>query len=194
MREIICAKCGVTVVTNRRNARYCSERCSQSSHYQRQHLRTIVCALTSCPAIIHAQNPRQMYCSRHCRNLDKRRDGKCADCQLPAVDGVRWCAEHKKRKSAWGKNRLRQLRVEIIAHYGGACACCGENQYEFLAVDHINNDGAAQRKQAVTQGTTFLYHVRKTWPDDLQILCHNCNMAKGFYGICPHRKMIRLVA
>ena len=21
-----------------------------------------------------------------------------------------------------------------------------------------------------------------------QVLCHNCNMSKGFYGYCPHEK------
>jgi hypothetical protein len=20
------------------------------------------------------------------------------------------------------------------------------------------------------------------------VLCHNCNMARGFYGVCPHEK------
>ena len=25
-------------------------------------------------------------------------------------------------------------------------------------------------------------------PKGFQILCHNCNMAKGFYGKCPHQK------
>jgi hypothetical protein len=24
--------------------------------------------------------------------------------------------------------------------------------------------------------------------DRYQLLCHNCNMAKGFYGLCPHQE------
>lgn len=28
------------------------------------------------------------------------------------------------------------------------------------------------------------------YPDGFQTLCHNCNMAKGFYGICPHKEKL----
>ena len=28
--------------------------------------------------------------------------------------------------------------------------------------------------------------IKNYYPKNLQILCHNCNMAKGFYGECPH--------
>lgn len=23
-----------------------------------------------------------------------------------------------------------------------------------------------------------------------QVLCHNCNMAKGFWGVCPHKEKL----
>jgi hypothetical protein len=26
------------------------------------------------------------------------------------------------------------------------------------------------------------------YPDTFQLLCHNCNLARGFYGTCPHQR------
>lgn len=30
---------------------------------------------------------------------------------------------------------------------------------------------------------------RNNYPNGFQVLCHNCNMAKGFYGKCPHQSI-----
>jgi hypothetical protein len=27
------------------------------------------------------------------------------------------------------------------------------------------------------------------FPDGFQVLCHNCNLAKGYYGECPHNSL-----
>ncbi len=32
------------------------------------------------------------------------------------------------------------------------------------------------------------------WPQGFRILCHNCNMARGFYGRCPHEQLLEEVA
>jgi hypothetical protein len=28
--------------------------------------------------------------------------------------------------------------------------------------------------------------IRENFPQGFRILCHNCNQARGYYGICPH--------
>lgn len=56
----------------------------------------------------------------------------------------------------------------------------------FLGIDHIHGGGNAER--ALNFGYAFylkLYKAERR--DDLQVLCHNCNFAKGMYGLCPHR-------
>lgn len=92
----------------------------------------------------------------------------------------------------------RRLREKAIAAYGGRCACCGETTYEFLAIDHVNNDGAQHRRDIGKQGGAHFYGWLQTndFPQDgrFQILCHNCNLAKGFYGTCPHQTVIRRAA
>jgi hypothetical protein len=78
------------------------------------------------------------------------------------------------------------------------CNCCGENFHvHFLAIDHIagkyemDNDpelkklGYTSRRQ---NEKLVRWIIKKNFPKGFQILCHNCNQSKGWYGICPHEK------
>ena len=92
--------------------------------------------------------------------------------------------KESRRKTQW------KLKNHIIGYYGGKCNCCGENEIRFLCIDHINNDGHKQREKGKYTGGTagFYYWIKKNdYPKDLQVLCYNCNMAKAFYKICPHK-------
>lgn len=85
----------------------------------------------------------------------------------------------------------RDLRAAALRAYGGLCQCCGENTYEFLAIDHIHGGGREDRESSGNSGWGFLLTLqREGFPQDrgLQVLCHNCNCAKGFYGACPHEE------
>lgn len=81
-------------------------------------------------------------------------------------------------------------KAELLRAYGGACKCCGERTPEFLAIDHIYNDGAAERREHKSSGTQFYRWLRRRgYPTNrYQLLCHNCNWAKSRYGGCPHQK------
>lgn len=76
----------------------------------------------------------------------------------------------------------QRLRTKALVLYGNKCVCCGETESKFLCFDHING-----RKKGDTRTSSSQYSrlIREN-PLDIQILCHNCNMAKGFYGRCPH--------
>lgn len=98
-----------------------------------------------------------------------------------------WVERNREKSRASGRASYRSLRLEAIAHYGGRCVCCGEDEVAFLALDHVNDDGAEQRREHGT-GYSFLRSLkRRGWPDDIQILCHNCNIAKA-HGGCPHQE------
>ena len=100
---------------------------------------------------------------------------------------VNWCRDcSADRLKEW----QYKIRLEIITHYGGQCVCCGESEFAFLAIDHINGGGNQWRK---TLTRSYMTIIRDTWPDDLQILCHNCNYAKGQYGQCPHEVGLKVV-
>lgn len=101
--------------------------------------------------------------------------------------------ENKSRRNNTAKLYLRALRQEMVKRYGGRCKCCGETIIEFLTIDHTNNDGAYDRKKNKGMIPTRL--KRFGWPKKgFQLLCYNCNCAKGAWGKCPHKnKKIKVV-
>ncbi len=105
----------------------------------------------------------------------------------------RWYSNNQERAYLQsleaGKRYRVRIRLQALRAYGGespACRCCGETIMEFLCLDHINGGGNKHRKES---GVLSMYEwcKRNNYPSGMfQILCHNCNMAKGFYGGCPH--------
>lgn len=99
----------------------------------------------------------------------------------------KWYANNREVSATRSRNAMRELRKEAVKAYGGKCACCGENRFEFLAIDHINGGGAKHRKELRAEGNTFTRWLKKNgWPEGFRILCHNCNSSIGYYGYCPH--------
>ncbi len=98
-------------------------------------------------------------------------------------------AAHREERLAYARARVIAERATVLQHYGGKCVCCGETEPKFLSLDHIKNNGGKHRKAIHAGGSSF-YHwvIKHDFPADLQLLCHNCNMAKGFYGQCPHQE------
>jgi hypothetical protein len=88
----------------------------------------------------------------------------------------------------WQRERHATLRAEMLAAYGAKCACCGESEPVFLELDHVNNDGAAHRREMGNCDQVMLSLRARGWPrDGFQILCCNCNQGKARNGgICPH--------
>lgn len=80
------------------------------------------------------------------------------------------------------------LRADVLRAYGEQCACCGESQKLFLAIDHIDNSGSEHRK-TVGSGDAFYRWLRANgFPPGFQTLCCNCNWGKHANGgICPHK-------
>lgn len=103
-----------------------------------------------------------------------------------------WAAansEYKARQNARAKLLHRTNRELAIALYGGACNCCDEARYEFLAIDHINGGGTKERKERFPNSQSFYKYISKNYlPEVYRILCHNCNSALGYYGFCPHQR------
>jgi hypothetical protein len=98
----------------------------------------------------------------------------------------------KARTKAWAK----KIREDVFNHYGSECVCCGERTPEFLCIDHANNGRGNPADRHGTSGGPMFYAwiKRNNYPDDLQVLCHNCNMAKALYGICPHQTSLEYTA
>jgi len=96
-----------------------------------------------------------------------------------------WRLLNRAEWNAKNKAYRDRIRAEVLAHYNNECACCQEGHSAFLGVDHIEGGGRQHRK--TLKGTSFYkWLIEKLFPAGFQVLCHNCNMAKGFYGVCPH--------
>lgn len=98
----------------------------------------------------------------------------------------RYRQTHKQRISDNQRRRLAGLRLRVFNKYGGVCSCCGEGEYKFLGIDHINGGGRKEREELSCYGVYRKLDKSPELLDGYRVLCHNCNMAIGFYGACPH--------
>ena len=87
-------------------------------------------------------------------------------------------------------NKIRRLK--LIELYGGKCVCCGETHPEFLTLDHIQGNGATERKRLGTSDSIYKKAIKMLNENEeearknYRLLCWNCNCALGHYGYCPH--------
>ena len=91
------------------------------------------------------------------------------------------------RRKLMGTGRRSWRRAAVLMAYGGRCACCFEERLELLTFDHIGGWGGEHRKlhgPAEVQRWISLHGT----PDAIQILCMNCNWARGQWGYCPHER------
>lgn len=97
------------------------------------------------------------------------------------------CNQCNKNHSNNSKRKWSSLKLKVLEHYGNKCVCCGEKNNKFLTIDHIYNNGGEHRKQI---GNRHIYKwiIDNSFPNDLQILCFNCNCGKSRNNnICPHK-------
>jgi hypothetical protein len=126
-----------------------------------------------------AKNRRMM------QNRVKRRlaASECRYCGTKVPKTTTWCDGCKAKQ----KRRRRQLKIDALAAYGGPiCKCCGEIEFHFLCVDHIDGGGRQHRREIKTDMYEWLRKMR--YPPGFQILCWNCNNGRQLNGgVCPHK-------
>ena len=109
-------------------------------------------------------------------------------------------ANQKKNRD---KPESKENRLKVLQYYSKrlsksnipCCNCCGLNSHiEFLTVDHIAGrqemDSEPELKKlkymSKLSGTALvIWIIKNNFPKGFQILCHNCNQTKGYYGKCP---------
>ena len=75
------------------------------------------------------------------------------------------------------KNKYIQIKQLVFDYYGGKCQLCNENNYIKLSLDHIDKNGRSQRRKILKKdsGTSFYKWILKNKPNNIRILCFNCN-------------------
>lgn len=141
----------------------------------------------------HANRSRKDGLCAWCKVCNRAHAKKYSDAhpQLYRDAAKKWRQNNLERSREKSRKWYSDLRLETLLHYGGSppkCACCGESQLEFLAIDHINGGGRQSRLKHGRGGQYFQRLRKLGWPEGYQVLCHNCNVAKSYYGACPHTK------
>ncbi len=119
---------------------------------------------------------------------DKRlvADGLCTSCYSKR----RYDQDPEKARQLSRESQKRgrdKLRTELLAAYGGKCACpkCPEGNPAFLTLEHVGGGGGEHRKQVGSHAYADLR--RRGFPQEgYALLCWNCNSASRFTGVCPH--------
>jgi hypothetical protein len=165
----ICVSCSKNEIKSRSLCGRCYQRFSKSGE------------LNSFPL----EPPRiKSQCKNHPTRLAVARK-LCDSCYRIVVRG---CPTQRARIQRYEKHRNKQLREQAIKFLGGICKCCGYTWLPALCIDHPNGDGARRRRGGEPTGDTLYLGIisGKFLSSDFQILCANCNIAKGIKLKCPH--------
>lgn len=206
----LCPSCGQKLENNRKICNNCLEK--NAPHHKRADTRipwTDRKKLGLCMGCGEQNSTKNLYCSKCSGKHQIRKtliykqriaNGLCGHC------GQRLLAKNKKRciiciykHNKWYSTSItrtknidenRLVKNQVVDNYGGKCNCCGETERTFLAIDHINGGGNIHRKRIKKLSSISFYRwlINEKFPDDFQILCHNCNMSKYLLGECAHNK------
>jgi hypothetical protein len=122
----------------------------------------------------------------------RKSNGLCIVCAKPSVTTICvGCLERSRIRKAKRYQRIvnsgqphpntakaHTAKLLVMNHYGPQCKSCQTSNLAFLTLDHIDNNGAAHRKQ--TNGGANLYSklITAGYPEGYQCLCWNCNYRK----------------
>lgn len=120
------------------------------------------------------------------------RKSRCIPCERARA--LQWERENMPQVLQRNREYLSRLRWTALVRYSKSeeptCACCGETELVFLAIDHIDNNGAEHRRSLSPDAPRSVHVIRELarqgWPEGFQVLCSNCNWAKHVLGACPH--------
>ena len=105
-----------------------------------------------------------------------------------------WKLKNKNWVVRDSKKYRDKLKIDALKAYSNndiKCACCGKREIDFLCLDHINDNGAKERKNnKYGSAGIFKWLKKNNYPKDvgLQVLCFNCNISKRINkGTCIHK-------
>lgn len=98
-----------------------------------------------------ASTGRQAQCKSCQRSYDLERYRTDPNRNAKAKERSRNGASRRYRANpglalAKSKEYRTRLKLEVLAHYGGKCACCSVTESIWLTIDHVDGGGAEHRK------------------------------------------------
>lgn len=95
--------------------------------------------------------------------------------------------KNREKIKLYNKQRRLSFKNIVLDKYGRSCVTCGFSDIRALQIDHMNNDGAKERKSLGGQNFSgwrfYEYLIKNGLPDGYQTLCANCNMIKQLNNV-----------
>jgi hypothetical protein len=104
---------------------------------------------------------------------------------IPHEDGKKLHCYKVNADVVTGDGKNGRAAVTIASAFmalGGKCSCCGEEDWNTLEIDHINGDGAKERKsrskEAIAKTSMLAGIIKNGAQGRYQLLCGNCHNRK----------------
>jgi hypothetical protein len=100
---------------------------------------------------------------------------------------------YHKNPEIRGKDKYNiNYRYKVLSHYSPdlKCACCGNDVYAFLSLDHAHGNGNKHRNEVGRSGLNR-WIINNCYPEGFRVLCNNCNCSLGNYSYCPHHPEVK---
>ena len=94
-----------------------------------------------------------------------------------AANMRRYRAENPEKYRKQSREAKAKLKNAVFDMYGRECSECGFEDIRALTLDHIENNGAEERKELGERGV-YLRATEKYRPNEYRILCMNCQFIK----------------
>lgn len=109
---------------------------------------------------------------------------RCKECEKTAT--YKWRKDNVMANKMIDRRYNDKLKETILSHYGrdgkAVCIWCGFGDIKALCLDHINDNGAEERRSMGSKffaGKIFYQHlIKNNYPLGYQTLCANCNLIK----------------
>lgn len=98
---------------------------------------------------------------------------------------------NKEKVREYEKAYQRSRKEMFLDMYGRSCSCCEETISAFLTIEHKNGQKKISRE---TGAVAYRKAIKEYRPDLYEVLCWNCNCAKGHLGYCPHTLLLDIPA
>ena len=185
-----CSKCSNTTVDGKSMCETCLDKNRQQAKKWREKRKHSGFCL-QCSNPVPEDQSRCQECRERYKKYQRKKYaekstlGQCRWCKGVPAPNKKFCdpclAKCAARRQGW--------KDQVYAAYGGyRCQCCGETEPAFLSIDHVDNNGADERRVFGGGGDSLLLRIIKAgFPPGYQVLCMNCQWGKRKCGTCPHQ-------
>lgn len=114
------------------------------------------------------EGPQYIYPTRSTTDEDDRQDEGLFQSIIRRQQEKERAQAKRTSETFYNSREWRALRYQALKKYGGACNACGRSAAEHGVVIHVDH---------IKPRSKYPHLALRL--DNLQVLCHECNLAKG---------------